>query len=137
MKYTLTAAACLITASAALAEPEVTEGLWSYQATATLGIMPIVDKGNYCIKGQQASASFEELLNDINPNCTVTDGTYDASTYAFTLSCTGGPQGRLDGTVSVQGGQATLRATGWTGTIESQVPVIVSASAKKLRPTCS
>ena len=136
MKYVLTAAAVLFSTSAAVAEPEVTEGLWAYQANATLGIMPVIDSGQYCIDGSQAEASYEDLLNDINPNCSVTSGTYTRDGYNFTLTCTRAPEGVLDGKVSVNGGRATLRATGWTGNNASQLPVIVNASAKKVGSDC-
>ena len=136
MKTALTLASILLIAPAAMAEPDVTEGLWTYQANATLGIMPVVDAGNYCIDGAQAEASYEELLNDINPNCTVTDGAYTSEAYTFTLTCKGGPDGQLDGKVSVQDNRATFRATGWTGNKSSQLPVIVNASAKKIATDC-
>lgn len=137
MKYVLTAAAVLFsTSAAAIAEPEVSEGLWAYQANATLGIMPVIDSGNYCLDGSQAEASYEELLNDINPNCAVTSGTYTSDGYSFTLTCSNAPEGVLDGKVSVNGGRATLRATGWTGNNANQLPVIVNASAKRIGSDC-
>lgn len=127
----------LVLTFAAAAEGEVTPGLWSYEANAALGPVPMQDAGTHCVDPQMAASSYESLLNDINPNCRVIDGANQSDGYHFTLRCKGGPDGQLTGLLSVDGGKAQLNATGWTGTQESNVPVILSASAKKLASTCS
>ncbi|MEM5516539.1 DUF3617 family protein [Henriciella sp. AS95] len=122
---------------AAQAEESVSPGLWSYEARAAMGPIPMNDAGTHCVDPAFADSSFEAMLNDINPDCQVADGAYEGAGYRFTLQCTGAPTGELKGLLSMSGDTAQLNATGWTGTAESQVPVIVSASAKKLSPTCS
>ncbi|MGB3624330.1 MAG: hypothetical protein WA989_00780, partial [Henriciella sp.] len=76
------------------------------------------------------------LLNDINPNCRVTEGAFDGDAYLFRLACAGGPDGELAGKLTVGETSAQLTAKGWTGTAQRPVPVIVSASAKKLETSC-
>lgn len=122
---------------AAAGEGEVTPGLWSYRANAALGPIPTRDTGTYCVDTDMAEASYQSLFNDINPNCRVTEDGYGADGYHFTLACSGEPEGQLKGRLSVEGDSAQLNATGWTETRETRVPVILSASAKKLAATCS
>ncbi|MEQ8558779.1 MAG: DUF3617 family protein [Henriciella sp.] len=119
------------------AETDVTPGLWSYEASAALGPIPMRDQGTRCVDPKMAEASYESLFNDINPNCQITDGREASDGYHFTLQCAGGPDGMLSGRLIVGGNSASLSATGWTGAGENNVPVILSASAKKLSPSCS
>ncbi|WP_300375940.1 DUF3617 family protein [Henriciella sp.] len=136
---TLIAAATLpfLMAPLAFAEGDVTPGLWSYEATTALGPIPMRDRGTHCVDQEMARASYESLLNDINPNCRVTSGGQESDGYHFTLRCTGGPDGELTGRLVTGASDANLSATGWTGTADSRVPVIISASATKLSPSCS
>lgn len=122
---------------AASAETNVPPGLWSYDASAALGPIPMREQGTHCVDGEMAAASYESLFNDINPNCRVTDGRETGDVYHFTLACAGGTDGELTGKLTVEGNEASLNATGWTGTNGSRVPVLLSASAKKLAPACS
>lgn len=139
MMHRLIFAACCLAAMplAVQAEGDVTPGLWSYEASAALGPFPVQDAGTHCVDRNMADASYETLFNDINPACTVTDGAQQADGYHFTLRCAGGPDGELTGRLTVQGDAAQLNATGWTGSPEQNMPVILSASARKLAPTCS
>lgn len=121
----------------ALAEGDVTPGLWSYEATTALGPIPMRDRGTHCVDPEMARASQESLLNDINPNCRVINGAQESDGYHFTLRCTGGPEGELTGRLVTGASDASLSATGWTGRADSRVPVIISASATKLRSSCS
>lgn len=138
MKALLTAALLpLLAAPVALAQEDVTPGLWSYQANAALGPVPMRDSGTHCVDAEMARASYERLLNDINDSCRVTRGAQRSDGYHFTLRCSGGPDGELNGTLVTDAESASLNATGWTGTETDRVPVILSASAKKLSPSCS
>lgn len=122
---------------AASAETEVTPGLWSYQATFALGPIPMQDNGTHCVGPDMAEASYQSLFNDINPNCEIIEDGYQADGYHFTLACTGEPEGQLKGRLAVNGDSAQLNATGWTAAQETRMPVILSASAKKVGASCS
>ncbi len=139
MMHRLTLVSCCLLALplTALAEGDVTPGLWSYEANAALGPFPVQDIGTHCVDSDMANTSYEALLNDINDACRVTDGAQQADGYHFTLRCAGGPDGELNGRLTVKGDAAQLNATGWTGSAKQNMPVILSASAKKLAPTCS
>ena len=132
----LGALACL-TALQAFAETNVPPGLWSYDASAALGPIPMREQGTHCVDSEMSEASYESLFNDINPNCRVTNGREASDGYHFTLACAGGPDGELSGRLTVDGSEASLNATGWTGAGQGRVPVILSASAKQLAPSCS
>lgn len=132
----LFALALLVAPALAHADRKVTPGLWSYEANAALGPLPMTDVGTYCVDEAVQKSSFEQLLNDINPNCRVTDGAFAGEDYNFKLACKGGPDGELSGKLTVGSSSAQLNATGWTGTVERPVPVILSASAKKVNASC-
>lgn len=120
----------------AVAETNVPPGLWAYDASAALGPIPMRDQGTHCVDPDMSQASYESLFNDINPNCQITNGREAVDGYHFTLACSGGPDGELKGRLIVNADDATLKATGWTGARGSRVPVFLSASAKKLAPSC-
>lgn len=131
------ALAMLLAPALAHADKNVSSGLWAYEANAALGPLPMTDSGTHCIDETVAESSFEEMLNDINGNCRVTEGAFAGDDYHFKMACTGGPDGELSGKLKVGESSAQLNATGWTGSAQSQVPVIVSASAKKISAICS
>ncbi|WP_169711681.1 DUF3617 domain-containing protein [Henriciella litoralis] len=120
----------------ASADTNVRPGLWSYQASFALGPIPMQDVGSQCIDPVMAGSSYDALLNDINANCEVTSSSYQTDGYHFKMRCAGGPDGELSGRLTVNGDQAQLNATGWTGTTEENVPVILSASASRVATTC-
>ena len=122
---------------AAAAQGSVPAGLWSYEANAALGPLPIEDAGTHCIEETAGETGVETLLNDINQNCHVTESAVAADGYHFTMTCAGGPDGELDGRLRVEGETAQLNATGWTGNPDSPVPVSLIASARRLAPSCS
>lgn len=121
----------------ASAQSNVAEGLWSYDARYMIGPFPARDGGQYCVGPDMAETSYDALFNQINSRCRVTESDVRADGYHFTLQCAGGPEGVLNGRLIVGGNSANLSATGWTGAGENNVPVILSASAKKLSPSCS
>ncbi len=121
----------------ATAERTAAPGLWSYEVSAALGPVPMEDAGMHCLEDTADDEGFERLLNDINPNCRVSDSESQPDGYHFTLTCKGGPEGEMSGRLSVEGAQAQLNATGWTGTPERPVPLSLSASATHVAPSCS
>lgn len=121
---------------AAPAGAEIAPGLWSYQAQYALGPIPMKDIGTYCLDPDMASRSLDALFNEINDNCRITASEGGTDGYAFTLVCKGGPEGALDGRLQVRNGEAALSASGWTGTAQENVPVILQATARRLRPSC-
>lgn len=133
-------ASVLLTLSLSLsaaAERAAPAGLWSYEVSAALGPIPMEDMGTHCLEEAADDEGFETLLNGINPNCHVSDSESRPDGYHFTLTCRGGPEGEMSGRLSVAGPHAQLNATGWTGKPERPVPLSLSASAKRVAPSCS
>ena len=133
-------AACAVLSAlpaAAVADTAVSPGLWSYQASYGLGPIPMRDEGSQCVSAEMASKSYEALLNDINPNCSVTSSSQQADGFHFSMQCSGGPEGELDGRLIASANEASLNATGWTGTSDNAIPVILSAFATRISPNCS
>jgi predicted secreted protein len=58
----------------------------------------------------------------------VTDSDIGADGYHFTLSCHGDPDGELEGRLQLGDDAATLNVTGWTGTAQENVPVVITAT---------
>ncbi|MCH2457176.1 MAG: DUF3617 family protein [Henriciella sp.] len=120
----------------ASAQSNVAEGLWSYQARYMIGPIPAGDRGQYCVGSDMSQSSFDQLFNDINSRCRVTDSETTADGYDFKLQCSGGPDGELDGKLQVGADTAILNATGWTGTASENVPVMLTATAERVASTC-
>ncbi|MCZ4298699.1 DUF3617 domain-containing protein [Henriciella marina] len=120
----------------AFAQSNVAEGLWSYQARYMIGPIPAGDRGQYCVGSDMSQSSFDQLFNDINSRCRVTDSETTADGYDFKLQCSGGPDGELDGKLQVGADTAILNATGWTGTASENVPVMLTATAERVASTC-
>jgi hypothetical protein len=120
----------------ASAQSNVAEGLWSYQARYMIGPIPAGDRGQYCVGSDMSQSSFDQLFNDINSRCRVTDSETTADGYDFKLQCSGGPDGELDGKLQVGADTAHLNATGWTGTASENVPVMLTATAERVASTC-
>lgn len=120
----------------AAAQPGVPSGLWSYDAIYALGPIPLRETGTHCVDSKMAGSSYEQLLNDINDRCRVTASETRADGYHFTMRCSGGPDGEIDGHLTVGNGEASLRANGWTGTAQDNVPVSLSASATRIAAAC-
>ncbi|WP_018149520.1 DUF3617 domain-containing protein [Henriciella marina] len=120
----------------ASAQANVAEGLWSYQARYMIGPIPAGDRGQYCVGSDMSQSSFDQLFNDINSRCRVTDSETTADGYDFKLQCSGGPDGELDGKLQVGADTAILNATGWTGTASENVPVMLTATAERVSSTC-
>lgn len=120
----------------AFAQSNVAEGLWSYQARYMIGPIPAGDRGQYCVGSDMSQSSFDQLFNDINSRCRVTDSETTADGYDFKLQCSGGPDGELDGKLQVGADTAILNATGWTGTASENVPVMLTATAERVASIC-
>ena len=131
------AAAVLVSGLAATGETQVPPGLWSYDASAALGPLPMRETGTHCVDDDMSSSSYDSLFNDINPNCRVTDSREASDGYHFTLQCDGAPTGELKGRLIVGEKTASLSATGWTSAGKNSIPVILTASATKMSPRCS
>ena len=121
----------------AAAERTAAPGLWSYEVNGALGPIPMQEAGAHCLEEAASDAAFETMLNDINPNCHVSDSESQPDGYHFTLKCQGGPEGEMDGRLNVDGARAQLNATGWTGSPQRPVPLSLSASATRVAPSCS
>ena len=120
----------------AFAQSNVAEGLWSYQARYMIGPIPAGDRGQYCVGPDMSQSSFDQLFNDINSRCRITDSELTPGGYDFTLQCAGGPDGELEGRLQVGADTAVLNATGWTGTASENVPVMLTATAERVASTC-
>ena len=127
----------LVSSLAASADSGVPKGLWSYDASAALGPIPMREQGTHCVDDDMSEASFESLFNDINPNCSLASGAMTAEGYQFTLACNGGPTGELKGRLVVGEESASLNATGWTSAGKNSIPVILAASARKVSGSCA
>lgn len=121
----------------ASADTGVPKGLWSYDASAALGPLPMRESGTHCVDDEMSETSYESLFNDINPNCSLASGTMTAEGYQFTLACNGGPTGELKGRLIVNDETASLNATGWTSAGKNSIPVILAASARKVSSSCA
>ncbi len=119
------------------AQPDLSPGLWSYDAAYALGPIPLRESGTHCVDEAMAGRSYEALLNDINDNCRITSSDMRSDGYHFTMQCAGGPDGALQGHLSVDKDQAFLNAEGWTGTPQDNVPVSLMASAERISGTCA
>lgn len=136
MRFPFLTAPLLALSFAAPAGAEIAPGLWSYQAQYALGPVPMKDSGTYCVDPDMASRSLDALFNEINDNCKIASSEGGVAGYKFTLVCQGGPDGALDGRLQVGNGEAALSASGWTGTAQENVPVLLQATARRLGPSC-
>jgi hypothetical protein len=126
-----------LSAGPAFSQTDLEPGLWSYSATYSLGPIPMHDSGNYCVDRDMAETPFQGLFNNINRNCAIASSSYQDDGFHFTLRCEGGPDGELGGVLRVEGDDAQLSANGWTGTARENVPVLLSATARRIAGSCS
>ena len=139
MKTALTA--CLIGASL-FAAPSIAEdvtvapGLWSYQASATLGPIPLTEAGSECVDQTEASMSLNDLIRKMNAACSVTRQNAIDGGYSFDVSCSGGPDGTMSGTLLVTDVNLVLDATGYAGAPGNELPVAISGQATRVADSC-
>lgn len=129
--------------AAAMALPAVGEsitippGLWSYSGTAQLGAGQMTDTGQECFRPGNSTYNLSTAARSIADGCDLVSSSSVEDGVAFKIACTGALNGELSGEFLLQDDTAELTATGWTGTPETQMPVVISATAERLADSCS
>lgn len=128
--------------AAAIALPALGEsitiapGLWAYTGTAQLGAGQMTDSGQECFRAGNSTYSLSEAAQSIADGCDLVSTVPVEGGLAFDIACTGALKGELSGQFLLDEMAASLTATGWTGTVETPIPVSISATAERLDTPC-
>ncbi|WP_293612814.1 DUF3617 family protein [Ponticaulis sp.] len=115
------------------AEISVAPGLWNWSHSTTLAGVPFSEENTECLPPDMASVSLQEMADDLNQDCVVSDIQPIQAGYSFTLTCTGFYTGEAEGTMTkLSDYQLQMDAEGQVGLAGMEADFSFSARAMRV-----